>query len=93
MSLRVAKFKWSEHSTGLGFIFLFVLAIIISFVGGGIGGILGFLNPGNLINIIKQSSYTGIIALGMTMIIISGGIDLSVGSMMAFVGGITIFLL
>ncbi|MDR0403298.1 MAG: ABC transporter permease, partial [Treponema sp.] len=87
------KFKWSEHSTGLGFIFLFVLAIIISFAGGGAGGILSFLSPGNLINIVKQASYTGIIALGMTLIIISGGIDLSVGSMMAFSGGITIFLL
>ncbi|MDR2767033.1 MAG: ABC transporter permease, partial [Treponema sp.] len=87
------KFKWSEHSTGLGFVFLFVLALIVSFVGGGAGGILSFLNPGNLVNIVKQSSYTGIIGLGMTLIIISGGIDLSVGSMMAFVGGITIFLL
>jgi ribose transport system permease protein len=93
MSSNTAKFKWSEHSTGLGFIFLFVLALIISFIGGGAGGILSFLNPGNLINIVKQASYTGIIALGMTMIIISGGIDLSVGSMMAFTGGITIFLL
>jgi ribose transport system permease protein len=93
MSLNLTKFRWSEHSTGLGFVFLFILAIIISFVGGGTGGILSFLSPGNLINIVKQASYTGIIALGMTMIIISGGIDLSVGSMMAFTGGITIFLL
>jgi ribose transport system permease protein len=93
MSVNLTKFRWSEHSTGLGFIFLFVLALIVSFAGGGAGGILSFLNPGNLINIVKQASYTGIIALGMTMIIISGGIDLSVGSMMAFTGGITIFLL
>jgi ribose transport system permease protein len=93
------KFKWSEHTTGLGFLFLFVLAIIISFIGdirdygNGWWGIVNFIKPGNLIGIVRQSSYTGIIALGMTLVIISGGIDLSVGSMMAFTGGISIFLL
>jgi ribose transport system permease protein len=46
-----------------------------------------------LTNILRQASYTGIIALGMTLIIISGGIDLSVGSMMACVGGITLFVI
>lgn len=44
-----------------------------------------FIQPENLINVMRQSSYTGIIALGMTFVIISGGIDLSVGSMAAFV--------
>src|SRR5205807_4931452 len=44
-----------------------------------------FLQWQNLLNIIRQVSYTGIIALGMTYVIVSGGIDLSVGSMAAFV--------
>jgi ribose transport system permease protein len=79
------NFKWSEHSTGLGFILLFILAAIV--------GWPNFLQLRNLLNIFRQQSYTGIIALGMTLIIISGGIDLSVGSMMAFVGGITIYLM
>ncbi|MDR2095406.1 MAG: ABC transporter permease [Treponema sp.] len=79
-------FKWNEHSTGLGFLLLFILATIV--------GWPRFLYPpANLMNIIRMQSYTGIIALGMTFIIISGGIDLSVGSMMAFAGGITIFFL
>ncbi|MDR1948375.1 MAG: ABC transporter permease [Spirochaetaceae bacterium] len=78
-------FKWSEHSTGLGFVLLFILATVV--------GWPNFLQIRNLTNILRQQSYTGIIALGMTMVIISGGIDLSVGSMMAFVGGITIYLL
>lgn len=47
-----------------------------------------FLKPRNLMNILRQVSYTGIIGLGMTFVIISGGIDLSVGSMTALVGGI-----
>jgi len=87
------RFKWSEHSTGLGFIMLFFLGIIVSWMGQGFEGWPSFLSFWNLSNIVKQSSYTGIIGLGMTLIIISGGIDLSVGSMMAFVGGITIFFL
>jgi len=81
----VKDFKWSDHSTGIGFLLLFLLATVV--------GWPNFLQVRNLLNILRQISYTGIIALGMTFIIISGGIDLSVGSMMAFVGGFTIFLL
>ncbi|MDR3304304.1 MAG: ABC transporter permease [Treponema sp.] len=85
LSASFKKFKWSEHSTALAFILLFILATIV--------GWPNFLQIRNLLNILRQISYTGIIALGMTLIIISGGIDLSVGSMMAFVGGFTIFLI
>lgn len=42
-----------------------------------------FLLAGNLMNIVEQVSIIAIIAIGMTMVIISGGIDLSVGSIMA----------
>lgn len=52
-----------------------------------------FLQTRNLLNITRQVSYTGIIALGMTFIIISGGIDLSVGSAVAFIGGVIIIAL
>ncbi len=45
-----------------------------------------FLKGGNLFNVLSRSSYSGIIAMGMTAVIISGGIDLSVGSMMALCG-------
>lgn len=49
-----------------------------------------FLQVENLLNILRQVSYTGIIGLGMTFVIISGGIDLSVGSMTALLGGLVI---
>ena len=52
-----------------------------------------FLNPRNLTNVLRQVSYTGIIALGTTFVIIAGGIDLSVGSMVALVGVLTVSLL
>jgi len=45
-----------------------------------------FLTTENLLNILRRSSVNGIIAIGMTSIIISAGIDLSVGSMLALSG-------
>ncbi len=48
-----------------------------------------FLKKDNLLNIMKQISVVAIIAIGMTMIIITSGIDLSVGSLIAFSGVIT----
>jgi len=45
-----------------------------------------FLTAENFFNVLSRSSVNGIIAMGMTAVIISGGIDLSVGSMMAVSG-------
>jgi ribose transport system permease protein len=52
-----------------------------------------FLQVRNLVNILRQVSYTGTIALGMTFVIISGGIDLSVGSLAAFNASVGIIVL
>lgn len=46
-----------------------------------------FLRPENLVNILRQQSFVGILAVGMTVVIIAGGIDLSVGALMALAGG------
>ena len=45
-----------------------------------------FITPRNIFNIIRQVSMIGIIAIGMTFVILSAEIDLSVGSMVAFTG-------
>lgn len=45
-----------------------------------------FLTADNLLNVSLQASITAIIAAGMTFVIITGGIDLSVGSVVAFAG-------
>lgn len=45
-----------------------------------------FLTMDNFMNVLRRSSVNGIIAVGMTAVIISAGIDLSVGSMMALSG-------
>jgi ribose transport system permease protein len=52
-----------------------------------------FLQIQNLLNILRQVSYSGIIGLGMTFVIIAGGIDLSVGSMMALGGAAAVLTL
>ena len=45
-----------------------------------------FIQPSNLVNILKQASINGILAFGMMFVIIAGGFDMSVGSTVAFAG-------
>jgi sugar transport system permease protein len=52
----------------------------------------GFLTAENLLNVLRNVSMQGVIAFGMTMVIISGEIDLSVGSAVAFSACLTAFL-
>ena len=52
-----------------------------------------FLSSGNLSNILARSSLIGIVAIGATFVITAGGIDLSVGSMAAFISGCMILLM
>lgn len=52
-----------------------------------------FLTVGNLLNLLQQASIPGIVAIGMTVVIIIGGIDLSVGSVAAFAGMIAAILI
>ncbi len=49
-----------------------------------------FLSATNLSNVITRSAFIAIIAVGATFVISAGGLDLSVGSMAAFITGITI---
>ena len=52
-----------------------------------------FLSAGNVSNILERSSFIGIVAIGATFVITTGGIDLSVGSMAAFISGCMILLM
>lgn len=45
-----------------------------------------FLSIDNLVNVMRQVSFEGMIAFGMTLVIVTGGIDLSVGSLVALTG-------
>jgi ribose transport system permease protein len=77
-------FKTPEMLTLLGF---FVLCAFFSF------STAQFLTTENISNIIRQVSINGILAVGMTFVILTGGIDLSVGSVMAFTGTIMVGLM
>jgi putative multiple sugar transport system permease protein len=65
---------------------LFALIAIMAFFQIATGGIL--LKPVNLTNLILQNSYIIIMAIGMLLVIVAGHIDLSVGSVMGFVGAL-----
>jgi ribose transport system permease protein len=60
-----------------------VIIIIASILKGG-----DFFSVQNFINILRNNSVKGTIALGMTLVIVSGGIDLSVGSVLVVVGAV-----
>ncbi len=52
-----------------------------------------FATSGNLVNVTRNFSYVAIISLGMTVVIITGGIDLSVGSVTALVAVVTMIVM
>ncbi|MBG9549267.1 MAG: ABC transporter permease [Bacillota bacterium] len=62
---------------------LFILCVVITIINP------NFLTSNNLLNVLRQTSTNLYLALAMTMIIILGGIDLSVGSIMAVTGVVT----
>jgi ribose transport system permease protein len=75
-----------------------VIGLVLVLIGGVVfspvrhGQIL-FLSPDNIANIIRAISETGIIALGMTFVIITAGIDLSVGAMLGLNSVLTAMLM
>src|SRR5436190_11784143 len=70
---------------------ILVLAVFISPAAG--DGSRIFLQAGNLTDILRQVSLIGILSLSMTFVILTGGIDLSVGSMLALSTAITAMFL
>lgn len=85
--LRLSDRDWIKPS--LGVLLIFVMCVIFSPLGS--DGSLIFLKVENLTNILRQVSENGIISVGMTFVIIGGGIDLSVGSVLALSATITAF--
>lgn len=83
----IAKNDWIKPV--LGFIALFILCIIFSPQSS--KGTIIFLKFDNLSNILRQVSEIGIISIGMTLVIITSGIDLSVGSVLALSATLTAF--
>lgn len=88
--------KWS-HNAMFSTIFALVVMTIVQSVALGMnaGSFLGTFPKIGIawMNILRNNTYAGVIALGMCFIIISGGIDLSVGSMLCALGACLMYLL
>ena len=73
-----------KYKSLVGLLFLITIVTILS---------PSFLSTKNIFNILRQTSVNGIIAAGMTFVILTGGIDLSVGSILAISGAVCASLL
>ncbi len=66
---------------GIAIVSLLVIVIVVNALSNG-----DFLTPGNLTNVLRQITYNAILAVGQTFVIITAGIDLSVGSLIELTG-------
>jgi ribose transport system permease protein len=82
-TLEIIKNNSIEVGVGLGLIILFAVFSVASEY---------FLTPNNLYNILYQISAIGILAVGQTMVILTGGIDLSIGAIFTLSGWVMAYL-
>lgn len=90
------RFSKNENlSIFLVLLFIIAIVIIVEFFAVRNMDIskVAFIKPMNIANVFLQVSITGMLALSMTLIMVSGGIDLSVGQMMCFIGTGMAFLI
>jgi ribose transport system permease protein len=81
---RLRQVPWQQFTPLAGLVLLLVIGSLIH---------PAFLTTTNLFNVLTRSAFIGIIAVGATFVIIGGGIDLSVGSMAAFLSGAMILIM
>ena len=81
-----AVFMFLRHNLGIMLVLL-LLVVLLSALSP------VFLTPNNLLTVLKQISHNMCLALGMTLVIILGGIDLSVGALVAMIGTVTVGLI
>lgn len=82
-----------KRETFFGKLVLFneiILVVVLVVISGAISiGTSKFYSAANLLNILRDSSMAIIAGIGMTMLLITGEVDLSIGSLVAFVGVVT----
>ena len=81
---RLRQVPWQQFTPLAGLVLLLIIGSLIH---------PSFLSTTNLFNVLTRSAFIGIIAVGATFVIIGGGIDLSVGSMAAFLSGAMILIM
>ena len=84
--VKESLFKRHENLTVLSIFIAFVVIIVaLQLISTGFSKYPTFISPVNILNILQQVAVPGIIAMSMTMVMISGGIDLSVGMLASLV--------
>jgi len=84
--VKESLFKRHENLTVLSIFLSFVVIIVgLQLISTGFAAYPTFISPVNILNILQQVAVPGIIAVSMTMVMISGGIDLSVGMLASLV--------
>ena len=90
------KTNWSQNamfSTIFALLIMVLIQCVVQTINiGSVGGMFGAMGRAWL-NILRNNTYAGVIALGMCFIIISGGIDLAVGSTMTAVGAVLMVII
>jgi ribose/xylose/arabinose/galactoside ABC-type transport system permease subunit len=81
---RLRRLKQHDNTSILFVLIAIVVAVIIIELI--VYGSFNFITPRNISNVLMQVAVTGIFALSMNLVMVSGGIDLSVGWMMSFLG-------
>lgn len=96
LNTRLQRAAKGENTSILAvLVFIIVAVFFVELIGVRDGQLakVAFVKPMNIANVLLQISTTGILAISMTLIMISGGIDLSVGQMMCFIGTLMAALL
>lgn len=81
----VLRRAWGHDNTPI-LLVLIIMIVVIVVVEQLVRGQVNFVSGMNISNVLLQVSVTGIFALSMTLVMISGGIDLSIGNMLSFLG-------
>jgi ribose/xylose/arabinose/galactoside ABC-type transport system permease subunit len=76
--------KYISHDSDLSIILRYVVLLILIVVASIMAP--GFISMQNMLNLLRSFSFLGFISIGMTFVILSGGIDLSVAAILAFSG-------
>ena len=86
LPIKESLFKRHENLTVLSiFVSFVVIIVLLQLISTGGSKFPTFISPVNIVNILQQVAVPGIVAVSMTMVMISGGIDLSVGMLASLV--------
>jgi len=81
MNIKISLKRYLQFVVKYNTVFIFLIMLVVSAIVSDV-----FFTSTNLFNLVRQVTPVGIISMGMLLVILTGGIDLSVGSIVAMVG-------